>query len=138
MKTFETNKAVVDIIAWPENRKWEGRYQTISVIEKGIFRLTLSSGVFYDSAKANSAYKRFAKRISQMGYNPPNIVFKDMKSPVTKNVFCIMTTKESVFNSSCEIKKTYEIEAGKGESRRVCVLIYEEDQKERKMAVDYI
>ena len=22
MKTFETNKAVVDIIAWPENRKW--------------------------------------------------------------------------------------------------------------------
>jgi hypothetical protein len=92
----------------------------------GILRLTLSYETFRDAAKANTAYKRFSKRISMLGYNPPNVRFRDMSSPVTKNVFCILTTKESVFNSSCDVKKMYAIEAGRGEARRVCLLVYEE------------
>ena len=55
MRTIETDCAVVDIVAWPENRPWEGRYQTSSQIEPGICRLVLSPAVFHDAAKANTA-----------------------------------------------------------------------------------
>ena len=39
MRTIETGRAIVDIVAWPEDRPWEGRYQTSSQIEGGICRL---------------------------------------------------------------------------------------------------
>ena len=42
MRTIETGRAIVDIVAWPENRPWEGRYQTSSQIEGGLCRLVLS------------------------------------------------------------------------------------------------
>lgn len=126
MKTIETGKAAVEIVAWPQHKKWKARYQTISEMENGILRLTLSYETFRDADKANTAYKRFSRRISMLGYTPPNVRFRDMNSPVTKNVFCILTTKESVFNSSCDVRKMYAVEAGRGETRRICLLVYEE------------
>ena len=66
MRTIETGRAVVDIVAWPENRPWEGRYQTSSQIEKGVCRLLLSPEVFHNAAKANTAYRRFACEIGRL------------------------------------------------------------------------
>ena len=67
MRTIETGKAIVDIVAWPENRPWEGRYQTSSQIERGLCRLVLSPDVFHDAARANTAYRRFARKIEREG-----------------------------------------------------------------------
>lgn len=103
MRTIETGRAVVDIVAWPEDRPWEGRYQTSSQIERGLCRLVLSPNVFHDAARANTAYRRFARKIEREGLVPPNIVFREMVSRSSKNVFCILTTTESVFNSACSV-----------------------------------
>ena len=94
MRTIETGKAIVDIVAWPENRPWEGRYQTSSQIERGLCRLVLSPDVFHDAARANTS----------------------------QNVFCILTTTESVFNSACSVGKFYVVESGIDERRRLCAV----------------
>ena len=122
MRTIETGRAVVDIIAWPENVPWGGRYQTSSVIEKGVCKLTLSPGVFHDAAKANTAYRRFAQKIRREGLEPPNVVFRPLSSRASRNVFCILTTAESVFNSACEIGRMYVVESGIDERRRLCAV----------------
>lgn len=122
MRTIETGRAVVDIIAWPENRVWTGRYRTSSQIENGICKLTLCSEVFHDAAKANTAYRRFAKRIRDVGMEPPNVVFRTMLSRASRNVFCILTTKESVFNTACSIGRLYVVESGIDERRRLCAV----------------
>ena len=85
MRTIETGKAIVDIVAWPENRPWEGRYQTSSQIERGLCRLVLSPDVFHDAARANTAYRRFARKIEREGLVPPNIVFRHMVSRTSQN-----------------------------------------------------
>ena len=103
MRTIETDRAVVEIIAWPEDRPWTGRYQTSSQIEGNLCTLTLSPDVFHDAAKANTAYRRFARKISREGMEPPNVVFRNMLSRASRNIFCILTTTESVFNSACSI-----------------------------------
>ena len=118
MRTIETGKAIVDIVAWPENRPWEGRYQTSSQIERGLCRLVLSPDVFHDAARANTAYRRFARKIEREGLMPPNIVFRHMVSRTSQNVFCILTTTESVFNSACSVGKFYVVESGIDERRR--------------------
>ena len=59
MRTFETGKTAVEIIAWPKDRKWDGRYQTSGSMDGGICKLVLSNEVFHDAAKANTAYRRF-------------------------------------------------------------------------------
>ena len=41
MRTIETDRAMVDIIAWPEDKPWTGRYQTSSSIDQGVCSLTL-------------------------------------------------------------------------------------------------
>lgn len=122
MRTIETGRAIVDIIAWPENIPWEGRYQTSSTIEKGVCKLTLSPAVFHDAAKANTAYRRFAQKIRREGLEPPNVVFRPLASRASKNVFCILTTTESVFNSACEIGRMYVVESGIDERRRLCAV----------------
>ena len=38
MRTIETDRAVVEIVAWPEGKPWQGRYQTSSRIEQGLCR----------------------------------------------------------------------------------------------------
>ena len=91
VRTIETGKAIVDIVAWPENRPWEGRYQTSSQIERE-------------------------------GLVPPNIVFRHMVSRTSQNVFCILTTTESVFNSACSVGKFYVVESGIDERRRLCAV----------------
>ena len=107
MRTIETGRAVVDIVAWPEDRPWEGRYQTSSQIERGLCRLVLSPNVFHDAARANTAYRRFARKIEREGLVPPNVVFREMVSRSSKNVFCILTTTESVFNSASMTAAVY-------------------------------
>lgn len=128
MRTIETDRAVVDIVAWPEDRPWEGRYQTASQIEPGLCRLILSPGVFHDAARANTAYRRFARKISQEGLVPPNVVFREMTSRASRNVFCILTTTESVFNSACDIGRVYVVESGIDQRRRLCAVLLDQDR----------
>ena len=122
MRTIETDRAVVEIIAWPEDRPWTGRYQTSSQIEGNLCTLTLSPDVFHDAAKANTAYRRFARKISREGMEPPNVVFRNMLSRASKNIFCILTTTESVFNSACPIGRVYVVESGIDDRRRLCAV----------------
>ena len=122
MRTIETDRAVVEIIAWPEDRPWPGRYQTSSQIEGNLCTLTLSPDVFHDAAKANTAYRRFARKISREGMEPPNVVFRNMLSRASRNIFCILTTTESVFNSACSIGRMYVVESGIDDRRRLCAV----------------
>ena len=132
MRTIETDRAIVEIIAWPEDKPWQGRYKTSSQIERGICTLVLSPEVFHDEAKANMAYRRFTKKIEKEGLVPPDVVFRRMTSRASKNIFCILTTTQSVFNSACESGRLYVIESGIDEKRRLCAL--RRDQDERKDA----
>ena len=129
MRTIETGRAIVDIIAWPEHIPWEGRYQTSSSIEKGVCRLTLSPAVYHDAAKANTAYRRFAQKIRREGLEPPNVIFRPLASRASRNVFCILTTTESVFNSACEIGRIYVVESGIDERRRLCAVRLEDGRQ---------
>ena len=122
MRTIETDKAVVEIIAWPEEKPWQGRYQTASRIEQGLCQLTLSPEVFHNAAKANTAYRRFARKIKSEGVEPPNVQFRAMLSRASRNIFCILTTTESVFNSACSIGRIYVVESGIDERRRLCAV----------------
>ena len=122
MRTIETGRAVVEVIAWPEDRPWTGRYQTSSQIEGNLCTLTLSPEVFHDAAKANTAYRRFARKIRSGGAEPPNVVFRAMLSRASRSVFCILTTTESVFNSACPIGRMYVVESGIDERRRLCAV----------------
>ena len=122
MRTIETDRAVVEIIAWPEDRPWTGRYQTSSQIEGNLCTLTLSPDVFHDPAKANTSYRRFARKISREGMEPPNVVFRNMLSRASQNIFCILTTTESVFNSACSIGRMYVVESGIDDRRRLCAV----------------
>lgn len=122
MRTIETGRAVVEVIAWPEDRPWTGRYQTSSQIEGNLCTLTLSPEVFQDAAKANTAYRRFARKIAREGMEPPNVVFRAMLSRASRSVFCILTTTESVFNSACPIGRMYVVESGIDERRRLCAV----------------
>ena len=122
MRTIETGRAVVEVIAWPEDRPWTGRYQTSSQIEGNLCTLTLSPEVFHDAAKANTAYRRFARKIAREGMEPPNIVFRAMLSRASRSVFCILTTTESVFNSACPIGRMYVVESGIDERRMLCAV----------------
>ena len=85
--------------------------------------MTLSPEVYHNAAKANTAYRRFARKIEREGLVPPNIVFKELSSRASKNVFCILSTKESVFNSACEIGRMYVIESGIDERRKLCAVL---------------
>ena len=122
MRTIETGRAVVEVIAWPEDRPWTGRYQTSSQIEGNLCTLTLSPEVFHDAAKANTAYRRFARKIAREGMEPPNVVFRAMLSRASRSVFCILTTTESVFNSACPIGRMSVVESGIDERRRLCAV----------------
>lgn len=122
MRTIETDKAIVEIVAWPEDKPWQGRYKTSSQIERGICTLVLSPEVFHDENKANMAYRRFMRKIEKEGLVPPNVVFTRMSSRASRNIFCILTTTQSVFNSACESGRLYVIESGIDERRRLCAL----------------
>ena len=132
MRTIETDRAIVEIIAWPEDKPWQGRYKTSSQIERGICTLVLSPEVFHDETKANMAYRRFMRKIEKEGLVPPNVVFTRMTSRASRNIFCILTTTQSVFNSACESGRLYVIESGIDEKRRLCAL--RRDNTERKEA----
>ena len=129
MRTIETGRAVVDVVAWPENKPWEGRYQTSSQIERGVCRLTLSPEVFHDAAKANTAYRRFAQKIRRAGLEPPNVQFRHMPSAGSRQMFCYLTTTESVFNSACAIGRVVIVESGVDDRRRLCGVLMRGSEK---------
>lgn len=87
----------------------------------------LSPQIFHNAAKANTAYRRFARKIEREGMVPPNVVFKDLRSRHSRNIFCILTTTESAFNSACEIGRMYVLESGIDERRRLCAVLLRED-----------
>ncbi|MED9822790.1 MAG: hypothetical protein U0J65_12285 [Christensenellales bacterium] len=126
MRTIESGRAVVEIIAWPEGKPWTARYQTSSQIEGNLCTLTLSPEVFHDPAKANTAYRRFARKIAREGMEPPNVVFRAMLSRASRSIFCILTTTESVFNSACPIGRVYVVESGIDDRRRLCAVRIED------------
>ena len=76
----------------------------------------------HDAARANTAYRRFARKIERAGLTPPNVLFRQMVSRTSQNVFCILTTTESVFNSACSVGKFYVVESGIDERRRLCAV----------------
>ena len=135
VRTIEPEKAVVEIIAWPEDRPWTGRYQTSSQIEGNLCTLTLSPDVFHNAAKANTAYRRFAQKIRREGMQPPNVVFRNMLSRASQNIFCILTTTESVFNSACSIGRMYVVESGIDDRRRLCAVRVFDNSFEEKEAL---
>jgi len=132
VRTIETGRAIVDVIAWPEDRPWPGRYQTSSQIDRGVCTLTLSPEIFHNAAKANTAYRRFAQKIRREGMEPPNVVFRNLASRASQNVFCILTTTESVFNSACTIGRMYVVESGIDERRRLCGILLRQDIEEKE------
>ena len=109
----------MDIVAWPEDRPWEGRYMTSSSMDRGIYKLVLSPEIYHDAARANTSYRRFARKMSKAGLVPPNVEFRNMESEACKKIFCILTTKESVFNSACTCGKMFIFETGTGAARRI-------------------
>lgn len=132
MRTIETDRAVVDIIAWPENKPWKERYQTASQIEKEHCRLTLSAEVFHNAAKANTAYRRFARKMEREGLKAPNVVFREMTSRASRSIFCILTTTESVFNSACSIGRMYVLESGIDDKRRLCAVRMQDNSQDEE------
>ena len=135
VRTIEPEKAVVEIIAWPEDKPWTGRYRTSSQIEGNLCTLTLSPDVFHNAAKANTAYRRFAQKIRQEGMEPPNVVFRNMISRASRSIFCILTTTESVFNSACSIGRMYVVESGIDDRRRLCAVRVFDNAFEEKEAL---
>ena len=135
VRTIEPERAIVEIIAWPEDRPWTGRYQTSSQIEGNLCTLTLSPDVFHNAAKANTAYRRFAQKIRREGMEPPNVVFRNMLSRASRNIFCILTTTESVFNSACSIGRMYVVESGIDDRRRLCAVRVFDNAFEEKEAL---
>ena len=123
VRTIETGCAIVEVIAWPEDKPWQNRYQTTSSIERGICRLVLSPGVFHDAAKANTSYRRFAGKIERAGMVPPNVSFRELNSVPSRQIFCILTTQESVFNSACRIGRMSVVESGQDETRKICAVL---------------
>ena len=69
------------------------------------------------------AFKQdLARKIERAGLTPPNVLFRQMVSRTSQNVFCILTTTESVFNSACSVGKFYVVESGIDERRRLCAV----------------
>ena len=63
------------------------------------------------------------------GLEPPRVVFRNMVSQASRNVFCILTTRESVFNSACEIGKLYIVDSGREDKRRICAILLREENE---------
>ena len=81
-----------------------------------------------DIIASNTAYRRFAGKITRAGLTPPKVEFRNLLSKASRNMFCVLTTKESVFNSACPIGRMYIIESGKDDTRRVCAVLLGENQ----------
>ncbi len=126
MRTMQEGCATVEIVAWPEDRPWEGRYQTSSSIERGICRLLLSPAVFHDTSKANTAYRRFAGKIERAGLVPPRVEFRSFVSRASERLFCVLTKEEAVFNSGCRVGRMSILETGEGTCHRVLALLVDE------------
>ena len=124
MHTIEPRCAIVDIVAWPEEEPWEGRYRTASSIDRGVCRLVLSPEVFHDPAKANTAYRRFAGKMEREGFVPPTVEFTPLSSRASRRMFCILTPRGAVFNTACPVQKNMVVlDAGRDATRKVLAIL---------------
>ena len=122
MRTIETGRAIVDIVAWPEDRPWEGRYQTSSQIEGGLCRLVLSPDVFTTRRAPTPPIAASPGRLSARGLPAERASSARWFRAHRKTCSAFLTTTESVFNSACSVGKFYVVESGIDERRRLCAV----------------
>ena len=126
MQTIETGKAVVDIIVWPSNRPWTSRYATSYSIVGDTCTLVLTEHIFRDPKRANTAYKRFARRMQQEGFTPQSVLFHQMTSAASKGLFCVLSPKQSLFNSACPLGRMTMLDVGSDDKRMVMAMVKSE------------
>lgn len=122
MRTIEKDKTVVDIIVWPESRAWSSRYATSCQVGSDKCTLILTERVFRDAKRANTAYKRFAHRMRDEGYTPPNVLFRAMSASVSRDTFCLLSATQSVFNTACPLGRLSVMDIGVDDKRILCAI----------------
>lgn len=122
MRTIEKDKTVVEIIVWPHQRLWPSRYATSCEISTDLCTLILTERVFRDAKRAATAYKRFANRMRDQGYNPPNVVFQPLTSAASRDTFCILSSTQSLFNTACPLGKLRVMDIGIDDKRMLCAI----------------
>lgn len=128
MQTIETGKTIVDIIVWPSNRPWTSRYATSYSIVNDACTLVLTEHVFRDPKRANTAYKRFARRMQREDLTPPNVLFHEMTSAASKDLFCVLSPKQSLFNTACPLGRMTMLDVGSDGKRMVMAMVKEEKE----------
>ena len=123
MQTIETDKTVVNVLVWPSDRPWTGRYATSGTVEDGRCTLVLTERVFLDPKRANAAYRRFARRMERAGLQPPNVVFHEMTSEASKGLFCVLSPRQSLFNTACPPGPVSLLDVGSDERRMVMGMV---------------
>lgn len=122
MRTIERNRTVVEIIVWPHQRLWPSRYATSCEISADLCTLTLTERVFRNPRRAATAYKRFANRMRDRGFNPPNVIFQPLCAAASRDTFCLLSATQSLFNTACPIGKLRVIDIGMDEKRMLCAI----------------
>lgn len=122
MRTIEKDKTVVDIIIWPENRAWASRYATSCQIGSDMCTLILTERVFRDAKRATTAYRRFASRMRDEGYNPPNVLFRSMSAAASRDTFCLLSATQSLFNTVCPLGRLSVMDIGTDDKRVLCAI----------------
>lgn len=126
MRTIEKDKTVVEIIVWPHQRLWPSRYATTCEIGTDMCTLILTERIFRDAKRATTAYKRFANRMRDQGYTPPNVVFKPLTSAASRDTFCLLSATQSLFNTACPLGKLRVMDIGIDDKRMLCAISHPE------------
>lgn len=122
MRTIEKDKTIVEVIIWPRDRAWPSRYATSCTVDSDLSTLVLTEQVFRNTPRANTAYKRLARRMEQEGLNPPNIIFREMSSIASKDTFCLLSPTQSLFNTACPLGKLSVMDIGADDKRMLCAI----------------
>ena len=122
MRTIEKNRTVVEIIVWPHQRLWPSRYATSCEISADLCTLILTERVFRDPKRAATDYKRFANRMRERGFNPPNVLFKPLTSAASRDTFCLLSATQSLFNTACPLGKLRVMDLGVDDKRMLCAI----------------
>lgn len=129
MQTIETGKTVVDVIVWPADRPWASRYATSYSITGDVCTFVLTEHVFRDPKRANTAYKRFARRMQREELSPPNVLFHEMSSEASKGLFCVLSPKQSLFNTACPIGRMSMLDVGSDDKRMIMAMVKSEERE---------
>ena len=123
MQTIETDKTVVNVLVWPAAPPGAGRDATTGTLEDGRCTLVLTERVFRDPKRANAAYRRFARRMERAGLEPPNVVFHEMTSEASRGLFCVLSPRQSLFNTACPLGPVSLLDVGSDERRMVMGMV---------------